>query len=300
VTLAVEHRTGDAEAGGRDGPVTVYEGATVTIGRFRCGPDDARWHELNSIGAGHHVVFPETPVAIEQLGKPRFVANRNHVVFYNPDQEFRRSLVDVDGDRCSYLVVDADAAARMVWEATSGAAGDGCFPVEQAAASTELFLTHRRLIDRVLLATGGDPLQVEEDALRCAAGVLRAAVGGTDDDTQPPTERQRLVAEAVKELLSVRLTERLTLAEIGATVGMSPFHLTRVFRQVTGQSIHAYRTGLRVRTAVDRIRRGASDLAAVALDVGFASHSHLTDSFRRVLGTTPSDIRRDTFPAGLP
>jgi AraC family transcriptional regulator len=279
--------------------VTVYEGESITIGRFRCDPDDARWHELNSIGAGHHVVFPENPVAIEQLGHPPFVTNRNHVVFYNPDQEFRRRLVTDEGDQCTYLIVDADEAARMVWDATGGRASDGRFPVEHSASSTAQFLEQRRLVDRLLHDGGDDPLTIEEVALGCASSVVATAVQGAGGTHGHVTERQRRMVESVKALLCVRLAERLTLGDIGRDVGVSPFHLTRVFRRATGQSIHGYRTGLRVRTAVDRIRRGTSDLAAVAVDVGFASHSHLTDSFRRVLGTTPSSIRRDAWPAGV-
>jgi AraC-like DNA-binding protein len=289
----------DVSSVDEDGPVTIYASDAVTVGRFRCGPDDARWQEINCIGADHHIVFPETAVAIEPIGQASFVTNRNHVVFYNPDQEFRRRLVAGDGDRCWYLIVRSDEVGRMVWSATGGAACDGRFPIADAMSTTEHFIAHRRLIDRALRALETDPLEVEETALVCAAGVLESAVGTWTHVEGPLTDRQRRAVEAVKMLLSVRFVDRLTMADIGGSVGMSPFHLARVFRRATGQSVHAYRTGLRVRTAVDRIRSGATDLAAVAVDVGFASHSHLTDSFRRLLGTTPSAIRGDapTRPA---
>jgi AraC-like DNA-binding protein len=32
----------------------------------------------------------------------------------------------------------------------------------------------------------------------------------------------------------------------------------------------------------------------VALDLGYASHSHVTDRFRRRFGVTPSDFRRES------
>jgi AraC family transcriptional regulator len=41
------------------------------------------------------------------------------------------------------------------------------------------------------------------------------------------------------------------------------------------------------------------DLAAVALDVGFASHSHFTDAFRREFGRAPSEVRRAADWRGL-
>ncbi|MFH1680297.1 MAG: helix-turn-helix domain-containing protein [Candidatus Eisenbacteria bacterium] len=37
----------------------------------------------------------------------------------------------------------------------------------------------------------------------------------------------------------------------------------------------------------------------LALDVGFASHSHFTDAFRREFGVSPSDLRRSATLARL-
>jgi AraC family transcriptional regulator len=74
-------------------------------------------------------------------------------------------------------------------------------------------------------------------------------------------------------------------------VRVSVFHLCRTFRAVTGQTIHAYRTQLRLRAALERVEY-ASDLSAVALDLGFSSHSHFTAAFRRAFGVTPSGVRR--------
>ncbi len=66
----------------------------------------------------------------------------------------------------------------------------------------------------------------------------------------------------------------------------SPFHLSRVFREQTGSSLHAYRTEARLRAGLERIADGEG-LAGLAADLGFASQAHLTDRFRRVFGVTP-------------
>jgi AraC-like DNA-binding protein len=71
----------------------------------------------------------------------------------------------------------------------------------------------------------------------------------------------------------------------------SAFHLGRIFRAHTGFPLHAYRTQLRLRLALDRLAERPSDLAALALDLGFNSHSHFTDTFRAAFFITPSDAR---------
>jgi AraC-like DNA-binding protein len=75
--------------------------------------------------------------------------------------------------------------------------------------------------------------------------------------------------------------QKLSLSELARAVFSSPFHLARVFRRETGTSLHGYQTRLRLSVALERLADGASDLTTLALDLGFASHAHFTDAFRR-------------------
>ena len=74
--------------------------------------------------------------------------------------------------------------------------------------------------------------------------------------------------------------------------GYSPYHLARRFRVHTGSSIHRYRTRLPLLVALSRLREGAADLAGLAADLGFASHSHFTTAFGAMFGTTPTGRAR--------
>jgi AraC-like DNA-binding protein len=78
---------------------------------------------------------------------------------------------------------------------------------------------------------------------------------------------------------------------VAAAVGASPFHLSRVFKRATGQSLTEYRTALRVRFAIDQIADGADDLSRLAVEAGFYDHAHMTNTFRRRLGSPPSVLR---------
>jgi AraC family transcriptional regulator len=54
---------------------------------------------------------------------------------------------------------------------------------------------------------------------------------------------------------------------------------------------------LRVRTAMLRLREDI-DLCSLGLDVGFATHSHFTETFRRVFGLPPRAVR-ELLSAGI-
>jgi transcriptional regulator GlxA family with amidase domain len=101
---------------------------------------------------------------------------------------------------------------------------------------------------------------------------------------------RRLVGECA-ELLQASFHERLALREVAHRVGMSPYHLSRVFHQVTGVTMSQYRTQLRVHAVLDRLDAGDVDLAAVAADTGFADHAHMTRTLTGQLGANPSAIR---------
>ncbi|MEZ4619900.1 MAG: helix-turn-helix domain-containing protein [Caldilineaceae bacterium] len=57
--------------------------------------------------------------------------------------------------------------------------------------------------------------------------------------------------------------------------------------------MHQYTAQLRMRAALERITDPGTDLTAVALDLGYSSHSHFTSAFRRAFGILPSALRRN-------
>lgn len=81
------------------------------------------------------------------------------------------------------------------------------------------------------------------------------------------------------------------LVAIGAELGVSPYHVAHVFREQTGLSVHRYLLRLRLAIALDLLAGGATNLSALALDLGFSSHSHFSSVFRRNTGLSPTGVR---------
>ena len=88
------------------------------------------------------------------------------------------------------------------------------------------------------------------------------------------------------------MAENISLAVLARESGCSPYHLMHLFRTETGMPIRRYRAQMRVAAALARIVEGADDLTELALELGFSSHSHLTDTFKGLLGLTPSELRQ--------
>ena len=94
---------------------------------------------------------------------------------------------------------------------------------------------------------------------------------------------------AVKELLASS-PRPLSLGVIASAVGMSPAYLTVLFRRSEGMPIARYQQRLRLARALVLLA-DADDITRLALDLGFASHSHFTTAFRAVYGLPPSAHR---------
>ncbi|MCF2527327.1 helix-turn-helix transcriptional regulator [Yinghuangia soli] len=122
-------------------------------------------------------------------------------------------------------------------------------------------------------------------------------------DRRPDTVRahRMLVAEVRAALLDDPSAP--TLTDLARHAGCSPFHLSRVFRQVTGNTLGCYRNQLRTRSVLEHLADGADNLADLAAAHGFSDHAHLTRTLRRHLDTTPSELRerlRHTLPVPAP
>ena len=84
----------------------------------------------------------------------------------------------------------------------------------------------------------------------------------------------------------------ITLADIAAQVGMSPYYFARQFKQSTGVAPHQYQTQQRIERAKTLLSQGDESIADIGFRLGFSNQSHFTAQFRKVTGTTPSAFRR--------
>jgi len=98
-------------------------------------------------------------------------------------------------------------------------------------------------------------------------------------------------AQSLRDLILDRLTENVSLDVIEKEIGLSRFHLVRMFRKRYGVPPHEFRTHARVARARTLLAQGCSQ-AEVALEVGFFDQGHLHRHFRRIMGISPGEFLR--------
>jgi len=85
--------------------------------------------------------------------------------------------------------------------------------------------------------------------------------------------------------------ENPSLADIARVVGLSPFHLSRLFQVSTGTSVVRYQRGRRLTEAARQLAAGAGDILSVAMAAGYASHAAFTRAFSDQFGRSPEQVR---------
>lgn len=109
-----------------------------------------------------------------------------------------------------------------------------------------------------------------------------------DDNALPVSPHACMVADLCRHIEHAEPTP--TLAELAARAGLSPHHLHRVFKAVTGVTPNDYARAHRARRVRDALPTAASVTQAV-LDAGYASSSRFYEESDQVLGMTPTAYR---------
>ncbi|MGW3073382.1 MULTISPECIES: helix-turn-helix transcriptional regulator [unclassified Kitasatospora] len=163
-----------------------------------------------------------------------------------------------------------------------GGSGPRSLPVDPG-----LDLAHRSLV--AACRAGADPFEVAERAHGLMARLTggRPSTGGGRRAATALAHR-RIAHQACAALIDGPPT--LGLEEVSRAAGCSPFHLSRVFRSVTGRTLTSYRNQLRVRAVAEEIV-GGRPLRELAAQYGFADQAHLTRVFRQYAGELPSVVR---------
>jgi AraC-like DNA-binding protein len=266
----------------------------LRIGTFAVHPADPRFAHAGEY-YGHEIVFPRSSVWIHRPGRPALLADPTVVNFYNHGDPYSRSKASERGDLCDWFAVDTAALLEVLGAIDPGAARrpDRPFAFTHGPSDATSYRL-QRLAAAHAAGPSPDGLLLDELVLRVVARVLRAAHEARSPaaPAAPAKTRARELAHRVQLVLADRYPEPLGLAALAREVASSPFHLCRAFKAARGIGLARYRIELRLRHSLERVAEPDADLSRVALDVGFATHSHFTAAFRSTFGETPSAFRQ--------
>ena len=271
----------------------LFASDVACAGTFSCGVDDPSFRGGDPSTA-HCIVFSQTPVWIQHDAGVRYVADPTVVTFHNRGRAYRRWRVGERGDRCRWIAFAEDVADDAVRRFDSRHVdrhADAPFRFQFTSAPAALYLRHHRLFRQIESHADADGLSIEEEALHLLDAVAaRAYADGNRGAPAAARHREFEAVQHARERVAAAPAAAQPLRPLAARVELSPFQLCRAFTRVTGETLTAYRSRLRLLGSLDAVCAG-DDLTQVALLWGFASHSHFTAAFHRTFGAAPSQVR---------
>lgn len=263
---------------------SLFEGALFGIGYIACRPTPEIRHEIEYPSLNVLALPVAGVFALHQGPRRHVVATPNHAVFIASRRPYRVTFPGNIGDDCLTLRLTPEGLSQLAPESMSRDGFDESTVASRAVLAPAAILA-RGLLWRCLARGDADPLLVEE----LGVGLLRSALPAVRSRGTGPRSAH---VERVTEAISTLPEHRWTLGELAGIAGVSPCHLAHLFNREVGTSVYRYTLRSRLAKALNAVLDSGLDLTSIALDTGFASHSHFTARFREFFGLTPDALRR--------
>ena len=149
-------------------------------------------------------------------------------------------------------------------------------------------------------------LTIEESAIKLLERILEETTKFARDQVsmgrnphRRTAARMRDAVEETKIILASEYWANTSIASLAERVHCSPGYLSRTFRKVSGFTLHSYQQQLRLRASLQLISESRFNGAAIAVQLGFANHSHFSDVFNTQFGITPTEFAKTFAKASL-
>jgi len=144
--------------------------------------------------------------------------------------------------------------------------------------------------------TGGPSGKLYSDSLAHALAVRYLLLGERPQYQRADSAISALPPYALKRVLDRiehGFQSEISLASLAEEAGYSRGHFLKMFRASMGVTPHRYLLKRRTDHARSLLKRPEISIIDVAADCGFSSQAHLTQVFRKHVGVTPGDYRRN-------
>lgn len=100
-----------------------------------------------------------------------------------------------------------------------------------------------------------------------------------------PQHRRQVFARIMDSL-----GHKITITELAKEVNLSPHHFAKMFKLSCGESPASFVSWLRIEEAKKQLKTQLP-LSQISAQLGFTHQSHMTQSFKRMIGVTPARYR---------
>lgn len=109
----------------------------------------------------------------------------------------------------------------------------------------------------------------------------------------------QVMINVIEEEIRRGMDEELTLDSLAKKLGYSKYHMTKRFKNLTGQTFRDYFSQRKLAYSAIALRDTDRGILDVAVQYGYDSQEAYTRAFRNAFGVTPGAYRREKIPLAL-
>jgi len=214
-----------------------------------------------------------------------YTATAGQLVLINPGEVHTGSTV-ADNELTYFSLYPDDCTVRLVAETL-----DIHLPSHfsfQHTLNDKLSLSNKFSLLFDCLRHQYDPLQQEEIFFQCMHELLQRTGSTSEKDILSDKKDTRI--KVLIDYIRTHFKKDISLTQMAELVHLNPFHLTRIFKKITGLSPYEYLLVIRTEYARQLLRKGFK-VQDAALKAGFYDASHFNRLFCKTAGASPKFFR---------
>lgn len=144
-------------------------------------------------------------------------------------------------------------------------------------------------------------LQVKAELVQRQGGSLRDFPETVEQAAREYRARQRyseMVAGAIGVIEKQWSDSGFSLQAAADALYVTPQYLSRLFHQETGDTFGSYLTGKRMKEAMRLLQNPNLKMYEIAQKTGFSSQHYFSSAFKRALGLSPAEYRKNVLEQG--
>ena len=101
-----------------------------------------------------------------------------------------------------------------------------------------------------------------------------------------------IVANA-RKYMAENFQKDISLDEVSRVANVSPYYLSKIFKEETGETFVEYLTGLRMAHAKNLLKQRDKSIKQICMESGYSDPNYFSRIFKKTVGVTPSEYREE-------
>ncbi|MGE5107388.1 MAG: helix-turn-helix transcriptional regulator [Sphingobacteriales bacterium] len=220
------------------------------------------------------------------ISKPGYEHTTRHIdnqpdvvtIFEFKHSFFTETILDIYGNKLPWILKNKDIHSIML------------------NATPELEYLHHRIFKKIS-SVNYNSLEIDELLIVLLEKVMSVLGSAETPELIPDKLKQHHLGtiETARDYILSHFKENISLQQLAAHCFVSPFHFSRIFKNIIGLPPHQYLSSVRLTHAKVLLTETNSPIADIAYDCGFNSPEHFVTAFKQYYKTNPSALRKQVI-----